>query len=353
MYQLDREQQELVDKIGGKSASIEWVRTQNKSILIPDYILLSDLEKCSIISKLNEQKDTINFSLSDLIIRGSTRGDEKGLVGILDSSKYPSDFEHVIDNETENNTIDNLLIAINHIISNSNSDFVKNYAREFDGFEYEGLDSILLMQYIYGNGFSVVQHPNIRGHYVVSGKFDTDDNYEYLINENGEVIYTSSEGDFIQRGFSISDAIETINWKKIIDFSKEVDACGFIPEEFSSQKEFVMDYENNVYFLQQRFFLPFNYSQEKTPEDFRSYGFISKGDSLLKMGKSGEIRENGHLYDPSNILQEIDLFNSINGIEFQRFPSMGRIIGNGGNLRAHDSYRLILKYRKSKTSLIY
>jgi hypothetical protein len=350
-YQLELEQQELTDKVGGKFAGLQWVANHNSQIMIPDYVLIDDLSSSKKIKKqLEKYQEEINEK-GLYFYRSSVIGDEKGLVGMLQSGDigYSEPLKEFLDFSTSDGSqfsTGDMEKVINFFIECGSEDLITRYAREFDNLDnYSGISSVGIMEYKTGDGFSVVQHPNIGNHFVVSGNFHSSGKYEYLVNNEGSVVHTNSN-----QGSNNFEIIDETDWKKIIDLSIEVDECGFIPKTHSSQKEFVFGMgQKDIYFVQQRFFLPFDYSSNRKTEDFQNYGVLDElKDNVLYLGLSGERNDNGHLYDPYELIRNIKEVNSYDSVGFKK--PFGH--GNGGNLRFHDSYRLILKYGKAFQQII-
>lgn len=354
IYALEPEQQALVDKIGGKAASLEWVKAKDPSILIPEYHLISDLSSEGVIQTQLEQitSENPNFSRNDFggkLFRSSAQGDEKGLVGVLltktKKTYHPEDGEEPKENSAH---------LVNRLIQHGNSKLVRDYAQNFDSLEsYDDLSSVIIMERINSFSFSVVQHPNNPELYVISSSFELgkdSSRNEYLVDKEGNLLAVDREID--QDGNETRELVKNVDFREIVEISKKVDECVFIPHSHSSQKEFVLGYDDNIYFLQQRFFLPFTQTNFfRMEEDISS--FIGKYFSseppfddkrTLIMGLS--VDTNSQYYDWNSLGKApLDGKTSVKFMRVNKFiPELDITISSlGGHLMFHDSYRLILK----------
>lgn len=339
---------------GGKAASLlAQYHAGNGGILLPFSII-----------RTNEWEagQRYNFSYEHRqIVRGSTIGDHKGMVDVIPTLQYQSnvDLNGTPDRMTtitdeqigrwrqgeismsrmaqlndDNQEVyeTNLALVrrnlekyprageyvaekgkpscIDDIIAQSRKPEVVLFANREGLANYQGVESVLIQPQNREQGYnlkryrrgSVVEHPNIEGHYLINVYLKVESGNIYidqaLVNAKGNIIAAESMGDN-----SITPEIAKI----IIQTKQRSRKAGFTPEERASQMEFLFldpsqDYEQNKYqfpanpanpilFAQERWFLPFAFDKRINPKRylFNHFGKIPEEGLELRVVRVGDI----------------------------------------------------------------
>lgn len=371
--------QQTIDRYGGKAASLlAQYNTGNVDFLFPFSIVeASEFERGNI--------PVFQFR-NPQIVRGSARGDERGLVDVIrtyrhvpaanlngqvdlrEADRWTREYinSNRVAGESDEDVVERLLRKnfvhpIDKIIFNSRSDEVLAYAK-WDGLEnFSGASSVIIQPENNNRGSgSVVEHPNIRDHYLIS--YESHEHgwsgfSQYLADADGNVVVWPTITDHSERYI-----------KSIVQMKKRSRQAGFVPQSHSSQVEFgflsrSQDLESQLYdfkaspsndaiFYQERAFLPFDFSLGLRPDSYRFNRFGRLPEQPLRVVKMDEVKDSGIFSDgiPSVYVAGDRFIHALYGFPLWFRPEnmVGYIIPfdiftKGGNTLQHNNFRFVQK----------
>lgn len=338
-----------IEKYGGKASSLLAQYDRNPDLIFPFTLVEVDRWEAG-------EKPNFNFQARQ-IVRGSAIGDEKGLVDVIQTLKESSPGQ--------------LDIKINAIIEQSRSEGVKSYANWEGLMDYRGVSSLIVQPLnINQKRGSVVEHPNIEGHYLVNVVYNgshTGRNgsiNQYLVDENGKIISQLTFHTVEDEGLI----------RDIVLMKKKSREAGFISEDMSSQVEFGLtqrgsfrytpetyDYSTSlktpVVFYQEREFLPFDFDTSINPDNyiFNQFGRVGPNTKLrvIKLGSLNPVDgleelcvdgvPSAYIFSDSCVSRPLPLHFQPNNMSAVIIPADFMTIG--GKSLEHNMYRWVQKAR--------
>jgi len=258
---------------------------------------------------------------------------------------------------------------IQEIIASSKGEGIKKFVKRWDGIQsYDWVQSTLIQPMNYNEvRWSIVEHPHIEWHYLLNLVEKSDSStYEYifqfLLNHKWEVIAK----DF-------SDGLEPpslrASFEDIVKMKQRSRKVWFIPEQYSSQVELLFLNDNSISWeghdfsqiptspviqAQERAFIPFDFENGVTPENYHFNNFwipkeglnlrvINLNDGYDKIDQS--LFNDG--LDSVYVLSEGNVNRKYGSLGFIPNNMKAVIIPDGasvhGNSLEHKTYQYIVK----------